>query len=108
MYKRQLQALLDRQAVKQASIDHLNGLRQATTEYAWGLARGRSTAENQAALMRFFEDEDARLRVELRSLAGEQRDLHEELAKLQAELDQLRSARPRQRYDCLLYTSRCV
>ena len=98
----QLQALVDRQAVKQASIDHLNGLRQATTEYAWGLARGRSTAENQAALMRFFEDEDARLRVELRSLAGEQRDLHEELAKLQAELDQLRSARPRQRYEARL------
>ena len=98
----QLQALVDRQSVKQASIDHLTGLRQATTEYAWGLARGRNTAENQAALMRFFEEEDARLRVELRALDVEQRDLHEELAKLQAELDQLRSARPRQRYEARL------
>ena len=98
----QLQALLDRQAVKQASIDHLTGLRQATNEYAWGLARGRNTAENQAALMRFFEEEDARLRIELRALDMEQRDLHEELAKLQAELDQLRSARPRQRYEARL------
>jgi len=97
-----LQALNDRQAVKQASIDHLNGLRQATTEYAWGLARGRSTADNQAALMRFFEDEDARLRVELRTLEVEQRDLIEELTKLQAELEQLRSARPRQRYEARL------
>ncbi len=98
----QLQALVDRQSVKQASIDHLTGLRQATTEYAWGLARGRNTAENQATLMRFFEEEDARLRVELRALDVEQRDLHEELAKLQAELDQLRSARPRQRYEARL------
>ena len=98
----QLQALSDRQAVKQASIDHLTGLRQATTEYAWGLARGRSTVENQAALMRFFEEEDARLRVELRALDVEQRDLKEELARLQAELDQLRAARPRQRYEARL------
>ena len=97
-----LQALNDRQAVKQASIDHLNGLRQATTEYAWGLARGRSTADNQAALMRFFEDEDARLRVELRALEVEQRGLIEELTKLQAELEQLRAARPRQRYEARL------
>jgi uncharacterized protein (TIGR02231 family) len=97
-----LQALNDRQAVKQASIDHLNGLRQATTEYAWGLARGRNTADNQAALMRFFEEEDARLRVDLRALEVDQRDLIEELAKLQAELEQLRAARPRQRYEARL------
>lgn len=97
-----LQALVDRQAVKQASIDHLDGLREATTEYARGLARGRSTIENQAGLMRFFEDEDARLRADLRALDEEQRALKDELTKLQAELDQLRSARPRQRYEARL------
>lgn len=95
----ELQALDDRQAVKQASIDHLKGLREATKQYAWGLARGRSTTENQAGLMRFFEDEDARLRGDLRALDVEQRELKEQLAKLQAELDQLRSARPKQRYE---------
>lgn len=98
----ELQALDDRQAVKQSSIDHLDGLRKATSEYAWGLARGRSTTENQAGLMRFFEEEDARLRADLRSLDGEQRDLREQLVKLQAELDQLRSARPLQRYEARL------
>lgn len=98
----ELQALDDRQAVKQASIDHLDGLREATSEFAWGLARGRTTAENQAALMRFFEDEDARLRTELRALDGEQRERKEQLTKLQAELDDLRSARPRQRYEARL------
>jgi uncharacterized protein (TIGR02231 family) len=94
-----LQALIDQQAVKQASIDHLEGLRQATTEYARGLARGRSTIEQQAGLMRFFEEEDERLRGDLRVLDEKQRDLKDELAKLQAELDQIRSARPRQRYE---------
>lgn len=98
----ELQALFDRQAVKQASVDHLQGLRLATNEYAWGLARGRSTAENQASLMRFFEEEDTRLRGDLRALEEEQRGLKDELAKLQAELDQIRSARPRQRYEARL------
>ena len=97
-----LQELVDRQAVKQASIGHLGGLREATTEYARGLARGRSTIENQAGLMRFFEDEDARLRGDLRVLDEEQRALKDELVKLQAELDQIRSARPRQRYEARL------
>lgn len=98
----ELQALVDGQAVKQASVEHLEGLREATTEYARGLARGRSTIENQADLMRFFEEEDTRLRGDLRALVEEQRSLKDELAKLQAELDQMRSARPRQRYEARL------
>lgn len=97
-----LQAIIDRQAVKQASIEHLNGLRDATTEYARGLARGRSTIANQSDLMRFFEQEDNQLRDELRSMNDELRTVKDELAKLQAELDQIRSARPRQRYEVRL------
>lgn len=98
----ELQALDDRQAVIQASIAHLGGLRGATTEYAWGLARGRHTVEKQADLMRFFEEEDTRLRGDLRVLDEKQRAARDELAKLQAELDQLRAARPRQRYEARL------
>lgn len=98
----ELHALTDQQAVRESSVQHLDGLRQATSEYAWGLARGRNTVEHQAGLMRFFEEEDARLRAELRALLIDQRDLNEELAKLRAELEQLRSARPRQRYEARL------
>ncbi len=97
-----VQALNDRAAVKQASLDHLEGLRRATTEYASGIARGRHTVEKQAELIRFLEDEDTRLRGELRALAEEMRVANDELAKLQAELDQLRAARPRQRYEARL------
>jgi uncharacterized protein (TIGR02231 family) len=98
----ELGTLTDRMAVKQASIEHLAGLRGATTEYAWGLSRGRSTVEHQASLMRFFEEEEARLRIDLRQLDDEQRGLKDELAKLQAELDGIHSARPRQRYEARL------
>lgn len=97
-----LQALDDRQAVIQASIAHLGGLRGSTTEYAWGLARGRQTVEKQAELMRFFEEEDSRLRGDLREVEEEQRITNDELTKLQAELEQLRAARPRQRYEARL------
>ncbi len=97
-----LTALFDRAAVKQASVDHLDGLRKATTEYAWGLARGRSTVENQAALMRFFEAEDAQLRRDMRQLEEEQCGVQDELDKLRAELEQIRAAQPRQRYEARL------
>lgn len=95
----ELATLADRQAIRQASVEHLDGLREATREYARGLARGRSTIEDQASLMRFFEEEYARLHGDLRELGEAQRTLGDELAKLQAELNQIRSARPRQRYE---------
>lgn len=97
-----LRTLADRQAVKQASIDHLNGMRAATSEYARGLARGRSTIDDQANLIRFFEEEETRLRADMRQVDEEQHDLQDELTKVQAELDQIRSARPRQRYEVRL------
>lgn len=97
-----VQALNDSAAIKQASIDHLEGLRKATSEYAAGIARGRYTVEKQAELIRFFEEEDTRLRGELRALGEEMRVAHDVLSKLQAELDQLRAARPRQRYEARL------
>lgn len=94
-----LQALDDDQAIKRASIAHLNGLRNATTEFASGLARGRTTPENQAALMRFLEDEESRLRAKLRELAVTVREVNDELDRLRRELGELQPARPRQRYE---------
>lgn len=97
-----LSALADQRTVVQSSINHLDGLRSATTEFAWGLARGKSTTDNQASLMRFFESEDGRLRADLRDLTGTERELRDELDKLQRELNELRSAHPRQRYEVRL------
>jgi uncharacterized protein (TIGR02231 family) len=98
----QLRTLTDRQAMMRSSIEHINGLRGATREFAWGLARGRSTTENQAALMRFFEEEDARIRQNIHDLERSERTFRDQLDKLQKELDSHQTARPRQRYEARL------
>jgi uncharacterized protein (TIGR02231 family) len=98
----QLRTLTDRQTVWRSSIEHINGLREATKEFAWGLARGRSTIENQAALMRYFEEEDTQIRQNIHDLEVSERALHDQLVKLQKELDAHQTARPRQRYEARL------
>ena len=97
-----LQGYDDAAAVKSASLEHLAGLRRATTEYADGLARGKSSIDHQGQLIRFFEEEDTRLRSELRQLGIQQRELHESIAKLQSELEELRSAQARQRMEVVV------
>ncbi len=81
---------------------HLEGLRQATAEYAKGLSRGRTTVEDQARLVEFLQERDAQLRAELRELDEQQRAVKREIEKLEQELKQLGSARPRQRYQAIL------
>ncbi|MFO7663475.1 MAG: mucoidy inhibitor MuiA family protein, partial [Chloroflexota bacterium] len=98
----QARSLTDRQSVWRSSIEHVNGLRGATKEFAWGLARGRTTTENQAILMRFFEEEDARIRQNIHDLEISERAVRDQLVKLQKELDSHQTARPRQRYEARL------
>jgi uncharacterized protein (TIGR02231 family) len=98
----QLRTITDQQAVWRSSIEHINGLREATKEFAWGLARGRSTIENQAALMRYFEEEDKQIRQNIHDLEVSERGLRDQLVKLQKELDAHQTARPRQRYEARL------
>lgn len=94
----QMRAFKDQQAVLAAQAKYLDGLRQATVEYARGLSRGRTTVEDQARLTAFLQEQDAQLRGELRELDIQQRELSRQLDKLRKELAAIQSARPRQRY----------
>jgi uncharacterized protein (TIGR02231 family) len=94
----QMRVLKDRQAVLAAQAKYLDGLRQATAEYAKGLSRGRTTVEDQARLSAFLQEQDSQLRSEVRELDIQQRDLMRQLDKLRKELAALQSTRPRQRY----------
>jgi uncharacterized protein (TIGR02231 family) len=81
---------------------HLEGLGQATAEYARGLSRGRTTVEDQARLVQFLQEQDEQLRAELRELDEQQRMVKREIERLEQELKQLGSARPRQRFRAIL------
>lgn len=94
----QMRVLKDRQAVLLAQVKYLDGLRQATAEYAKGLSRGKTSVEDQAKLVAFLQEQDIQVRGELRELDLQQRELTRQLDKLRKELAALQSSRPRQRY----------
>lgn len=94
----ELQQLADAQAGWQAQLSHLDGLRGQTAVFAKGLARGQMTLDDQRQLLAFWQEQDDGVRQQLRELAGQQREVNARLQKLRQDLDALRSARPRQRF----------
>lgn len=94
----ELRQLQDAQAGWQAQLSHLDGLRGQTAVFAKGLARGQMTLDGQRQLLAFWQEQDDGVRQQLRDLAGQQRRVHERLQKLRQDLDALRSAQPRQRF----------
>ncbi len=94
----ELRHLEDDKAGWLAHAQYLNGLRQATVEFAKGLSRGKSTIEDQQQLTQFLQEQDSAMRAAVRQLDTDQRALKRRLDKLQRELKEISSARPRQRY----------
>jgi uncharacterized protein (TIGR02231 family) len=94
----ELRALEDSKAGWAAQAKYLDGLRQASTEYAKGLSRGRMTIEEQNRLIAFMQEQDRAMRTAVRQLEQQQRELNRRLQKLRQELKELHAARPRQRY----------
>lgn len=81
-----------------AQIAHLDGLSSATQTFASGLARGKTTLENQAAFLEFFANRRTAAQARLREIAIQRRKIAEEIAKLRKQLQQIREARPKERY----------
>jgi uncharacterized protein (TIGR02231 family) len=94
----ELRILEDDKAGWLAQAKYLDGLRQATAEFARGLSRGKSTIEDQQQLTQFLQEQDSAMRAAVRQLEAGQRELKRRLDKLQRELKEASSARPRQRY----------
>lgn len=94
----ELRVLADRQAALAAQAQYLDGMRQATVQYAKGLSRGKTTVEDQAQLVRFLQEEDLAVRTAVRELDQEQRGVKRRLERLRRELKEWQSQRPRQRY----------
>ncbi len=98
----EMQVLADEMTRWQEHGKYLDGLRAATAEFARGLSRGRTTVTDQANLLDFLRDQDVQMRTAVRDLKKQERDLKRRLQKLQNELNQQRSARPRERYRAMV------
>jgi uncharacterized protein (TIGR02231 family) len=94
----EMRVLTDRKAGLAAHAQYLDGLRKATEQYAWGLSRGRTNVEDQARLVEFLQEQDDKLRADVRDLDNQQRTLTRRLDKLRQELKQIQSARPKHRF----------
>lgn len=94
----ELSALEDDIAIWQAEANQLEGLRQATGEYAKGISRGRMSVDDQNDLLVYIRTQDRAIRKEQRILESQVRSLKRRLDKLQKDLSDLRSAQPRSRY----------
>ena len=93
-----LRALEDQKAGWQAHGTYLDGIRQATAEFAKGLSRGKTTVTDQQQVIAFLQEQDATMRTAVRELEQQQRELTRRLQKLQQELKQIRSTKPPQQY----------
>ncbi len=94
----EMRVLADEKSGWAAHGTYLDGMRKATAAFAKGLARGKTSIEEQAQLTRFLQEQDGEMRTAVRKLDVQQRELKRRLDKLNRELNQLRSSRPRQRY----------
>ena len=94
----QLRELNDQQAGLNAQNQYLDGMRQATNQYAKGLAQGRSTVEEQAKLLSFLAEQDQEIRAGIRAIDKQKWEISQLRDKLKRDLAQLQSQRPRQRY----------
>lgn len=94
----EMRALADEKARWSAHGKYLDGLREASVEFAKGLSRGRTTVADQTNLLAFLQEHDKEMRTAVHNLDKQEREWKRRLQKLQNELNQLRHARPRERF----------
>jgi uncharacterized protein (TIGR02231 family) len=94
----ELSALEAQLALAAESRTRLDALAGHTRPYARALAKGQTTVEAQLAYFDALRQGAARLDAERLSLQVQQRALERRLQQLKQQLDQVRSARPRERY----------
>lgn len=91
-------ALAGQAALLKEDREAVRGLLKATEQYARGLALGRTTAAEQMKLLDGLRERAREVDAALLALAAEQREAERRLKKAQSELEELRSARGRERY----------
>lgn len=94
----EMSALKDEKEGWAAHGRYLDGLREATQEYARGLSRGKTTVADQTTLIAFLKEQDTQMRTAVRGLDQQLKEAERRLQKLKNEAGQLRSSKPRERH----------
>lgn len=95
-------ALTDEESIHKSTLGFVNGLAQQSESYGRGLAYGKFGAQEGAELLAFLTERATAAQDRLRAIAVEKRELADQKTKLKRELDQIHSARPRERYAALV------
>ena len=94
----QEKALTDEKDVLTTSLGFLRSLAEQSESFGRGLAYGKFSVEESVGLLSVLAERTTAAQERLRAIAVEQRELTRQKKKLQQELEQIRSARPRERY----------
>jgi uncharacterized protein (TIGR02231 family) len=87
----------DKSAALAKHLAHLDGLADATRVYAYGLANGNTTIEQQTALLAFLEQQRSGFQDRSRAVAVLRRERAKEIEKVQQEIAHLLAVKPRER-----------
>lgn len=88
----------DQEATLHSQAAYITGMWQQTEQFAKGIALGLTGTSQQGEMMQFLQDKENELRRAQREIHEATRGLKKRLSKLQAELKQKQTTRPRQRF----------
>ncbi len=96
--QRQDSALLDQQAAAEVRLNFAKGLAEkATEQLARGLAFGRADIAQSGTLIDFVQQQIERAQTVVRDVQQQRRDLAKQIEKAKNDLNQRRTAQPRER-----------
>lgn len=98
----QLREIADQKDSWEAHGRYLEGMRQATGEFAKGIAKGTSSVEDQVAVIKFLQEQEGELKTAVRTLDGDAKQINKQLDKLTLELNQLSRRRKKELYQAVV------
>lgn len=79
-------------------LTHLDGLSDAARIYAYGLANGKMTLDQQAGVLAFLEQQRGSLQERTRTITAQRRERARQIDKVQQEIRELQAPQARQGY----------
>jgi uncharacterized protein (TIGR02231 family) len=98
----EISALEDETDIQASQSNYLDGLREASGQFARGLSRGKTQVEDQATLIQFLLDQDRSIKSAMRDLKNQKKKIEDRRSKLQRDLAKLEPARQKKRRSAVI------